>query len=121
MRHLKLDDYPGEEHAIDVAIAKLGVLERLDIKGDFVSTQVIARKPPMSEQIKRPSWAVDWRHPYLAIKFVPPQSVANNLLKALEVTGWRSVTLESGDVWDQGARRQAEDLALARNIDLSIF
>jgi hypothetical protein len=122
MTLLRLDKSPDEEHAIDVAIAKMDVLEGLSIKGDLASTLVITRKPPTKEHSNRPYRTAIWRHPLYSGGILLsncPHLNGDDLQHALTVTGWRRVWLcvQNRENFNETHKKWARDICVARNIE----
>ena len=77
--------HPDEEHAIDSAVSKVVYLQILNLSGDCCTALSIARGTPR-------------RHPQvpsISVTLVPAID-CQSLRKALEVTGWLSVTVWGG-------------------------
>jgi hypothetical protein len=115
-----IEKSPDEPFAIDVAIAKMGALERLYIAGSCCSALVLSQKPPlMSGDSNRPSWAHNSRHPAIDISFGVDWNW-DDLLQALVVSEWRSISFFGGGMrardTDDRLKHKAKEMAAERDI-----
>jgi len=118
---------PDEEYAVDATVAKMVALRILDVAGDCVSLLAVMRKAPAHPDdvgLSSPS-STATPTPSIRISYAPAVDFYNHrgLLEALEVTGWRSVTIYGGGFHNEPSVAHLEEvrnIAMARGITLLI-
>ena len=117
---------PDEEYAVDATVARMVALRTLDLAGDCASLLAVARKVPAHADdvvVRSISSRV---LPMIRISNAPAVDSYQEFLDALQVTGWRSITIY-GDIFnrhhddpDTIAQLEARNIAMARGITLVI-
>jgi len=104
-----------EEHAIDAAVSRMVKLNRLRLTGDCSTALSIARGAPR----QYPGSRITAPLPSISICEAPALD-CQSLRKALETTGWASVTVQGDAMKTAGdsLRQELRDIALARGIVL---
>ena len=106
---------PGEEYAIDAAVSRMVKLRDLHLIG-YGTALSIERGAPRRYL---PSTNTPFREIYISL---PTARECQRLPKALQVTGWDSVTVIDADTEaDNSLRQELQDIAVARDIDFTIY
>jgi len=98
-------------------------LQTLVVAGDCVSLLAVSKKtPPHADDVKpASSSSTATASPSIRISFVPAVPSYRELLGALEVTGWRSITVyceRYHDEADDAVAQEVENIEVSRGIAL---